>query len=187
MVRQRLGDLLQEVMRRHHLDDRVRQRAAMGLWPEVVGADIARNAWPLGVRDRVLVVGASNHAWVQTLHLMRAPILEALNARIGGDVLRELQVRVARRERPAGAESRPDHGPAQREPLPPLTRAEQQRVRDLTAAIEDPALREKVGRAVAGLMRLRRLRQAQGWRQCSRCGRSFVGRGRVCPGCVKRR
>jgi len=185
MRRERFGDLLQDILRQHNLDRRARQRAALGLWDEVVGPDIARNAWPLGVREGALVVGAANHAWAQTLHLMRASLLEALNARIGADALHDLQVRVARRQPPRAA--RGARAPSRREALPPLTRAEQQRIRDLTAAIEDPALRTKVAAAAAGLMRLRRLRQAEGWRPCSRCGRSFCGRGRTCLACAKRR
>jgi hypothetical protein len=182
MRRERFGDLLHEILRHHNLDRRIRQHAALGLWDEVVGPDIARNAWPLGVRGGALVVGAVNHAWAQTLHLMRTALLEALNARIGADALRDLQVRVARRGQPRAARA-----PSRREALPPLTRAEQQRVRDLTAAIEDPALRARVAVAAAGLMRFRRLRQAQGWHPCSRCGRSFRGRGRTCPACIKQR
>ena len=190
--RRRFGDLLQDLLRRHNLDRRVRQRAAVGLWAEVVGADIARNAWALGVREGVLIVGAANHAWAQTLHLMRGSLLPALNARIGEEVLHDLQVRVGRRPAQRGT---PREAPRPvGEALPPLTRAEQQRVRQLTAAIEDPELRTRVAAAAAGLMRLRRLREAQGWRPCRSCGRSFLprsdrgrGRGHDCPACIKRR
>jgi len=229
--RQRLGELIKEVIRRHRLDRRAAQQAALGLWPEVVGHHIARNAWPLGVREGVLLVGAANHAWAQTLHLMRAQIVDAVNARIAqlagagssapglpsgqdapgpaGDVetpecgcaalperasrapsaalLRDMKVRVARREQRPGVASTAADTTHKRGPLPPLTREDQQRVRDLAAVIEDPELRVKVARAAAGLLRLRRQREAQGWHPCPRCGRSFRGHGRTCPACAARR
>jgi len=185
MERERLGKLIQGIMGRHDLERSMRQRAALSVWPEVVGADIARNAWPLEVRGGVMRVGASNHAWAQTLHLMRTQILEALNERVGEDILRDLQVRVGGHRPHARHPAEPDS--ANRPPLPPLSAEEQQRVRDLAGGIHDPELRARVERAIAGLMRLRRLRQLQGWRKCPRCGGSFASPGRTCPACAGRR
>jgi len=182
-----IGELLDQVIRRHHLDRRMRQRAAMDVWPEVVGRDIARNAWPSSVRDGVLHVRAANHAWVQTLHLMRSQILDALNARLGEQSLNDIRVTVSRqgsRDAPGVAQGADDAAPPA---LPPLTRDDRERLRNLTAPIEDPELRARVMRAAAGLIRLRRLREAQGWRPCRRCGRSFVGRGHTCAACTRRR
>lgn len=182
-----LGELIKGLLRQHDLERRVRQHQAMDLWPEVVGADIARNAWPLGVRDGVLLVGVVNHAWAQTLHLMSVVIIEAVNSRLEESALRDLQVRVTghghRSRRASGADQdRP------RRPSPPaLTREEQERVRDLTSGIEDPELKAKVRRAAAGLMRLRRWREAAPQRACARCGRPFSGTGRVCPACARGR
>jgi len=165
----------------------MRQRAAMDLWPQVVGADIARNSWPLTVRDGVLHVGVANHAWAQTLHLMGAAITQALNAAAGEEALRDIKVSVTERARRAGASARPVGRAPGASELPPLTREQQHQVRELTAQIEDPALRAKVRRAVAGLLRLRRLREAQGERPCPRCGRPLVGSGRACPACARGR
>jgi hypothetical protein len=159
VTHERLGELLNGVMRRYNLERRARQRAAITLWPEVVGPGIARNCWPLGVRDGVLLVGAANHAWVQTLHLMRAAIAEALNARIGEEAVRDIHVRVADRvQRPGGARGRP-RSPAVE--LPPLTSRQQELVRDLAARIEDPQLQSKVRGALTGLLRLQQLREGR--------------------------
>jgi hypothetical protein len=177
----RLGEILRGLMRRHHLERRLRQRAAIQLWPAVVGADIARNCWPLLVRDGVLTVGAVNHAWAQTLQLMSTQIVEAFNQRAGESVLREIKVRVGdRAQRPPPASRAVAAPPA----APPLTPEQRARVRELSAHIEDPQLRAQVGRALAGLMRGRRAREAQRGRVCARCGREFAGRGRCCRGCA---
>jgi hypothetical protein len=212
--RQRLGQLIKDILRRHDLDRRAAQQAAVGLWAETVGQHIARNAWPLGVREGVLLVGAANHAWAQTLHLMRAQILDALNARLAevdrgpqsaagspgeprSPLLRDIKVRVARGPKCAvrTADGQRATARGSRPPLPPLTPEEQQRVRDLAAAVEDPDLRARVARAAAGLLRRRRAREAQssargkreGLRSCARCGRVLVGRGRTCAACAARR
>lgn len=190
----KLGDLLRGVLRRYDLERRLRQRAAMDLWPQVVGADIARNCWPQGVRDGVLAVLAANHAWAQTLHLMRTQIIEALNARAGEQALRDITVRVGDRgQRPprAGAADAPPPAPE----LPPLTRDEQERVRRLTASIADPGLRLQVQRAVVGIIRRRRQREQSAARVCPACGRPLPRRWpfrvarnqRRCPACAARR
>jgi len=182
-----LGDLIKGLMRRYDLERRARQHQAMDLWPQVVGPDIARNSWPLGVRDGVLLVGAANHAWAQTLHLMSTAILEALNTRLEQPALRDLQVRVAGRGHRPRRDAGADEGRPRRASPPPLTREDQQRVRDLTASIEDAELKAKVRRAAAGLMRLRHLQEAEARRTCAGCGRRFSGAGRVCSACAGRR
>ena len=176
-----LGGLLDEVLRRHNLDRRARAQSAIALWPEIVGKDIARNAWPISVAQGTLLVGATNHAWAQTLHLMKQALLDAFNARIGDDTLRDIQVRVTSRGRsaPPAPASAPD-----RAQLPALTREDQQRIRQLTDTIADAELRGKVRRAAVGLIRLRRWREAQGWRRCARCGRALPAKRRVCSACA---
>ncbi len=188
MTHERLGELLRGVMRRYNLERRARQHAAINLWPEVVGAGIARNCWPLGVRDGVLLVGAVNHAWAQTLHLMRPAITEALNARVGEEVVREINVCVVdRAQRPeAGGGARRPRPTEPAEP-PPLTCRQQQLVRELTARIEDPPLQAKVRGALTALLRLQRLRESQPQRACARCGGPLAGRGKWCAACAARR
>jgi predicted nucleic acid-binding Zn ribbon protein len=181
-----LGELLDELMRRYSLDRRARAQSAITLWPEVVGRDIARNAWPTGVAEGTLRVAVSNHAWAQTLHLMRGSLLEALNVRIGGDVLREIQVRVGTRSQPSPA-ARESQNPAPGNAAPPaLTREDRERIRELTDGIADAELRARVRRAATGLVRLRRWREAQRQRRCPSCGRFVSGRRRMCPACAGR-
>jgi predicted nucleic acid-binding Zn ribbon protein len=178
-----LGELIDDVLRRHNLDRRARAQSAVTLWPEIVGADIARNAWPISVAQGTLLVGAANHAWAQTLHLMKQTLLEALGARIGADTLSDIQVRVTPRPRTAPA-TREQASAPERAQLPRLTREDQQRIHQLTDTIADAELRRKVRRAAIGLMRLRRWREAQGRRCCARCGRPLLSRRRVCPACA---
>ncbi|UCH34336.1 MAG: DUF721 domain-containing protein [Armatimonadota bacterium] len=184
LERGRLGEVLDDVMRRHNLARRARQWGALSVWAEVVGKDIARNAWPIRVRDGVLLVGVANHVWAQTLHLMRAAILEALNARLGEEVLREMHVRVTVRDKRTAAARDAGDSTERRSALPPLTREEQERVREIAASVTDPELRAKVRRAAAGLLRLRRLRDTQGRRRCPRCGRPLAAPGRTCSACA---
>lgn len=176
-----IGEIVRQLIQRHHLDRRMRERAVAGLWGEVAGADIARNCRPLGVRDGVLLIGATNHAWAQTLSLMRAQLVEALNARAGAPVLRDLAVRVvAATQSPGPVQA--DAGAAGAS-LPPLTEDQQRRVRELSGRIGDPALRAKVRRALAVLLRRQRQRDTESDRPCPSCGRPVGGRTRRCPTC----
>jgi predicted nucleic acid-binding Zn ribbon protein len=53
-----------------------------GLWPAVVGPEIAAEAQPMRERGGVLTVSCSSSVWAQELDLMGATITTQLNARM---------------------------------------------------------------------------------------------------------
>jgi hypothetical protein len=114
-------------------------------WPEAVGPEIARNAWPAKVsRDRTLHVATTSSAWAFELTQLAPEILRRLSERLGEHA-------------PAGLRFAPGHVPEPPAPLAeerptrppdpgPGDRAEAAR---LAAHIRDEELREKVQRAAA--------------------------------------
>ncbi len=61
-------------------------------WDEVVGDTIRRNTEPLRLDGSRLVVAARNASWMQELTLMRAEIVERLNAWMGRKVVSEIYI-----------------------------------------------------------------------------------------------
>jgi predicted nucleic acid-binding Zn ribbon protein len=114
-------------------------------WPDAVGDNIARNAWPARVaRDGTLHVNTSSSAWSFELGLLEQQILGRLRESLGADAPRGLRFAPGRLPEPAreAPPSAPARGPS---PSPEhLMQAER-----LAEAIEDENLRKLVAKAAA--------------------------------------
>jgi hypothetical protein len=114
-------------------------------WPEAVGSEIARNAWPARVaRDGTLHVATSSSTWAFELTHLEAEVRDRLGAKLGESVPKQLRFAPGRLPSPA-AEPPED---AERESLAvrPETRMQAE---SLAAGIEDEELRKAVANAAA--------------------------------------
>lgn len=114
-------------------------------WPEVVGAEIARNAWPARIsRDGTLHVATSSSTWAFELTHLEIEVRERLGARLGEGVPKQLRFAPGPLPAPAPA-SAEDAAPE-----PPAVRPETRRHAEmLTAEIENEELRKRVAEAAA--------------------------------------
>lgn len=179
--RARIGDLVDGALRRWNLERGTREHRAVLLWPGLVGEEIAHNTVATGVRDRVLLVSASNHAWAQTLDLMKPEVLKRVRERLGKDVVRDIHFSAGRAVPRKAAPRRTE--PAA---LTALTSEERAEVERAAAAVQDPGLREHAARAFASLIGARRRLEQKGYRACQGCGQVFRGKGRRCAKCARR-
>ncbi len=62
-------------------------------WSRAAGAAIAAAATPVAERQGVLTVSCEAAVWAQELDLMAPRLIEALNAELGEDAIRELRCR----------------------------------------------------------------------------------------------
>jgi hypothetical protein len=114
-------------------------------WPRVVGAEIARNAWPARLaRDGTLHVSTSSSTWAFELTQLEADVRSRLAATIGEGVPKQL--RFAPGPLPAPAAEPSETAP--RERLVASAKARSQ-ADSLVAEIEDEELRDAVARAAA--------------------------------------
>lgn len=117
----------------------------VGAWAEVVGEEVARNAWPARIaRDGTLHVHTSSSAWAFELGQLGPTILERLRETLPKTALPALRFAVGNLPEPelttaerAGPEA-PRPGPKERAAAA-----------DLTASLTDPELRDLVARAAA--------------------------------------
>ncbi|MBI5106089.1 MAG: DUF721 domain-containing protein [Solirubrobacterales bacterium] len=65
------------------------------VWPEVVGAAVAREATPIAERAGVLTVSCRSSVWAQELELMAPELVERLNAALGSAVVQGLRCQAA--------------------------------------------------------------------------------------------
>jgi hypothetical protein len=112
-------------------------------WPDAVGEQIARNAWPLRVgRDGTLHVATSSSTWAFELDRMREEIAARLAAVLGESAPKELRFRPGPVPEPA-AESDPKPS---RQP-PEVSLEDARDAASAASSIDDPELRELVARA----------------------------------------
>jgi predicted nucleic acid-binding Zn ribbon protein len=117
----------------------------MRLWPQLVGAAIARNTCPARVgRDGTLHVHTSSSTWAFELTQLAPEIESRLRAGLGERA--PARLRFAPGALPDGVG---DDASGGSRPLPQATAEERARAAELTRSIEDSALRDLVARAAA--------------------------------------
>ncbi len=77
---EKVGDILERVLRRRGLAKRLEYQKLLEDWPRLVGAGVARVTRARSVRDGVLVVEVPSSAWAMELNLRRRQIMARLNA-----------------------------------------------------------------------------------------------------------
>jgi len=78
----KVGALLAQVLERHGVREQVRRMEVLELWPEIVGAELAKVTRARGVEDATLFVGVRSSAWLMELNMMKRDFLERVNARV---------------------------------------------------------------------------------------------------------
>jgi len=77
----RVGDILPAVLKSIGLDQKLKEREILSIWPEVVGTEIAERTEAVRVDRGVLHVRVDHSAWVQELHFMEKALLKKLRER----------------------------------------------------------------------------------------------------------
>jgi hypothetical protein len=118
----------------------------VGVWPALVGEQIARNAWPARFsRDRTLHVTTSSSAWAFELSQLAPQLLGRLQEALGEEAPGAIRFAPGKLpDAPGGA------GAEEREKRVVEPSAEDvERAFELAAQIEDETLREVVAKTVA--------------------------------------
>lgn len=63
-------------------------------WKETVGPLVAKNAMPVELKGKTLVVNVAGSAWLQELQFSNRDIIENINSVLGNPVLEDIQYRI---------------------------------------------------------------------------------------------
>lgn len=176
--RARVGDLLRSMLRRAGLETRLKRMEALKIWPEVVGQPAARKCRAVAVREGVLIVSTSDSVWANVLTLEKLRYLDRLQERLGKGTIRDIRFssRGWREQAPPASRQRR---------IPPaeirLDEEEQQALERMASDITDSELKASAARGLAALLKVRKWKQAHGWKRCESCGRLHRGMGPHCP------
>ena len=134
----RIGDAVERQLAR--FDGQGAMPRIVGVWPEAVGEEVTRNAWPARVaRDGTLHVHTSSSVWAFELGQLAPRILERLRAELGDAAPTAL--RFAEGHLPEPAPAPPEQ--ASSRPATPSAEALAAAAK-LAARIDDEELRKEV-------------------------------------------
>jgi predicted nucleic acid-binding Zn ribbon protein len=144
---EKLGDVLDQSLKRLNLSGRLDDYGVWPIWNETVGPTIARNAQPEKIRNGTLFVKVTSPVWMQQLQFMKEMISDKLNRRLSGEVVKNIFFVVGRIEAP-GLESVADSKPA-RHPPPAQAKLDE----EILQSVEDPEVRQALRKLFASYAR----------------------------------
>ena len=113
------------------------------VWPDAVGEQIARNAWPARMsRDGTLHVSTASSTWAFELQQLEPKLRERLGDALGEAAPKGLRFAPGKLPEPSAAELQ-----TVREPTREPTREERELADALASGIEDESLRKVVAKA----------------------------------------
>ena len=168
-----LSETLKQVLGNLGLYRQVVEHQAISMWPEMVGAAVARHSRAREVRRGTLMVATSGPAWSQELSFMKDDLMRRLNSRLGsGPVVTDIRFYVDRSRLDSGSPSEPEGRPQRLAlRLAPLTSEGAAWVRCLWASLGhmEPAERKRLVLLAARKRQRDELMARRGWSLCRRC------------------
>ena len=85
-----LRDVVRQMLREQHLDEKLDDKHVIEAWPIVLGGNISNYTTHLEVKNRTLYVKLSSSVLRHDLFLSRHEIKTALNRHVGKEVIKEI-------------------------------------------------------------------------------------------------
>jgi hypothetical protein len=134
-----LSDVVRSELTSIGLAERLKEAEIWSLWPEVVGQTVAARAIPLRIIKGSLTVAVSSGPWKQELNFLKGMMIEKLNERLGGEVVREIILRSGQIDRnDVLAPEPPEDAPRKKR----LTARQLSFIDEQSVEIADPEIRE---------------------------------------------
>ena len=85
-----IGQIINEVLQKEHLDVALDEHRASALWPQIVGDGINRYTIRRYVKDGVMTVYLSSASLKAELMLSRETLIARINEALGRDIIHEI-------------------------------------------------------------------------------------------------
>lgn len=89
---QPFGLMIGKVAKKHGWEPRISEGTLFGMWPSIVGEDIAAHAEPTRLEGTVLHVSASSTAWATQLRYLQGQMLAKIAKVIGHGMVTSLRI-----------------------------------------------------------------------------------------------
>lgn len=175
-----MGSLISDMFKGMEIETRVKEQTCLLIWDEVVGERIASSAQPEFVRDGKLFVTAKSSVWANELTFYKQELVEKLNRRVGGSVIKEIIFKSGRfpskkDESPSQAAAKPDLEGIQ------LSESELEQVEALAGQAGEGT--QDLKSLLTTALRLEKWKQSNGWKPCRQCGALQDSEDALCPIC----
>ncbi len=87
---QRLGDALEQYLKKAGLEKGVTQQKALLIWNDVVGEAVGNNTEPESVEHGIIKVKVSNAVWRQELQFKKNNIIKQLNETLEKNIIKDI-------------------------------------------------------------------------------------------------
>ena len=85
-----VGQIINDLLQKEHLDVALDEHRASALWPQIVGDGINRYTISRSVTGGVMTVRLSSASLANELMLIRASIIQRINEALGRDIISEI-------------------------------------------------------------------------------------------------
>ena len=85
-----IGQIINDVLQREHLDVALDEPRASALWPQIVGDGINRYTIKRYVKDGVMTVHLSSASLANELMLNRGTLIARINEALGREIIHEI-------------------------------------------------------------------------------------------------
>jgi len=184
---QRVGEVIEGLLRRRDWETKFQQQRLGRFWPEIAGPYLAKVSQPLQVRQGVLSVWVSSSAWAQEFSLHKPQLLAQIRRYLPEAEIQDLRFVTTYGEPPAEEEPETDESV----PYPSgedleevtLTASERQAIEKAAQQLRDPELQAAFRQSMERDLKSRRWRVKHGWRPCPQCQNLYYGPEELCPIC----
>lgn len=152
----RIGDVLQEEMKRRNIPVDCREAEIVAGWEKTVGPVIFQQTRPDKIANGTLYLKVSSPAWMQQLQFMKAEIIEKVNAALGKKTVGNIFFNVGQIETPVPKARKKAF--VLDEAAFPLKPRDHKLMREALQNVKDPELESVIKRAMKkGIIRRRML------------------------------
>ena len=85
-----VGQIINDLLQKEHLDVALDEHRASALWPQIVGDGINRYTISRSVKNGVMTVRLSSASLANELMLIRANIIQRINEALGREIIHEI-------------------------------------------------------------------------------------------------
>lgn len=155
---QRIDGILEKTLKKHHIVLKLEDRRLRDIWSRTVGASIAAQTRPDGIKKAGLVVKVANAAWLQQLHFMKPEIIEKFNVLNQKEPVKDILFAVGDIAAPSSANTGPVYGT---DDPPALKARDKKMIEKSLTAIADTELRDILKRTMTKEIIRRRMMERQ--------------------------
>lgn len=142
---QRIDDILEKVLKKHHIPLKMEDRRLRDVWLQAVGSRIAAQSKPDCIKKSVLFVKVANSAWMQQLHFMKREIIEKFNDLLQTEPVKDIFFAIGEIAAPATVKTDPVDCDDE---MPALKARDKKMIEKSLSAVADEELRAILKRAM---------------------------------------